>query len=112
MRIDPIRLEDLAGRVKAPDMRDQLGEVDPGDAREVVRGAIAHDQVLALDEALKEFEERDPRAAQLVKLRHFAGLTMPETAEALGVSLATAEKDWAYAKSWLKRRLSAGDDRR
>jgi len=68
--------------------------------------------ILALDEALKEFEKQDPRGAQLVKLRHFAGLTMPETAEVLGVSLSTAEKDWAYARSWLKQRLSAGDDRR
>src|SRR5262245_5401367 len=69
--------------------------------------------VLAVDEALDALTARDPRAAQVVKLRYFAGLTVPEAAEALGVSLATAENDWAYAKSWLKLRLAEGDgDRR
>ena len=65
--------------------------------------------ILALDEALDLLTERDPRAAELVKLRFFAGLTVPEAATALGVSLATAENDWAYAKSWLKLRLSTND---
>jgi RNA polymerase sigma factor (TIGR02999 family) len=62
--------------------------------------------LLALDEALEQLAERDSRAAELVKLRFFAGLTVAEAAKALGVSLATAENDWAYAKSWLKLRLS------
>jgi DNA-directed RNA polymerase specialized sigma24 family protein len=50
---------------------------------------------------------RDPRAAELVKLRYYAGLTVPQAAQVLGVSLATAENDWAYAKSWLKVQLAA-----
>lgn len=65
--------------------------------------------MLALDEALAQLEKTDPRAALVVKLRFFAGLTMPEVAQAIGISLATAENDWAYAKSAL--RLSLGDER-
>lgn len=63
--------------------------------------------VLALNEALVKFENHDPRAASLVKLRFFAGLTIEQAAEALGVSTTTAENDWTYAKSWL--RLEVGD---
>jgi RNA polymerase sigma factor (TIGR02999 family) len=67
--------------------------------------------LLALDEALQRLAVRDARAADLVKLRFFAGLTMPEAAEALGVSLATVENDWAYAKSWLRLQISDTDSR-
>jgi RNA polymerase sigma factor (TIGR02999 family) len=63
--------------------------------------------ILALDEALQHLAVRDPRAANLVKLRFFAGLTVSEAAKSLGVSVATAENDWAYAKSWLKLQLTA-----
>jgi len=66
--------------------------------------------ILALDEALQQLAERDARAAELVKLRFFAGLTVAEAASALGVSVATAENDWAYAKSWLKLQLSKRDE--
>jgi RNA polymerase sigma factor (TIGR02999 family) len=67
--------------------------------------------LLVLNEALEQFADQDPRACELVKLRFFAGLTVPEAAQALGVSVATAENDWAYAKSWLKLRLAnAGKD--
>jgi RNA polymerase sigma factor (TIGR02999 family) len=62
--------------------------------------------ILALDEALDKLGARDPRAAEVVKLRFFAGLTVSEAATILGVSVATAENDWAYAKSWLKLQLS------
>lgn len=65
--------------------------------------------LLALDEALDKLAARDPRAAEVVKLRFFAGLTVPEAATTLGVSVATAENDWAYAKSWLKLQLSTSD---
>jgi RNA polymerase sigma factor (TIGR02999 family) len=59
-------------------------------------------RLLALDEALRQFEAEDPRKAELVKLRFFAGLTAEQAAAALGVSTSTAEKDWAYARSWLR----------
>ena len=60
------------------------------------------DRLLDLDEALRQFEAEDPRKAELVKLRFFAGLTAEQAAAALGVSTSTAEKDWAYARSWLR----------
>jgi RNA polymerase sigma factor (TIGR02999 family) len=60
------------------------------------------DRLLALDEALGQLEAADPRKAELVKLRFFAGLTAEQAAAALGVSTSTAEKDWAYARSWLR----------
>jgi RNA polymerase sigma factor (TIGR02999 family) len=66
---------------------------------------------LALNEALEELEKNDSRAAAVVKLRFFAGLTAPEAARALDVSLATAENDWAYAKSYLRLQLSDSDSR-
>ena len=61
--------------------------------------------ILALNEALVRLELHDRRAAQLVKLRFFAGMTRHEAAESLGVSVATADNDWAYAKGWLKLAL-------
>jgi RNA polymerase sigma factor (TIGR02999 family) len=60
------------------------------------------DRLLTLDEALRQLEAEDPRKANLVKLRFFAGLTTEQAAAALGVSTSTAEKDWAYARSWLR----------
>jgi RNA polymerase sigma factor (TIGR02999 family) len=60
------------------------------------------DRLLALDEALRLLEAEDPRKAELVKLRFFAGLTAEQAAAALGVCTSTAEKDWAYARSWLR----------
>jgi RNA polymerase sigma factor (TIGR02999 family) len=62
--------------------------------------------LLALDEALSRLSETEPAKAQLVKLRFFAGLTMPEAAAALGVSLATAERYWTFAKAWLYAELA------
>ena len=59
----------------------------------------------ALDEALNRFEALDPLAARLVKLRFFAGLSMPQAAEALGIPLRTAERNWTYARTWLHRAL-------
>jgi RNA polymerase sigma factor (TIGR02999 family) len=61
--------------------------------------------LLALDEALDRLEAASPRKARLVKLRYFAGLTLPEAAAMLGVARSTAEADWTYAKAWLKREM-------
>ena len=60
------------------------------------------DDLIALDEALAEFARQDPLKANLVKLRYFAGLTIPQAAEALGISHATAERHWVYARCWLR----------
>jgi RNA polymerase sigma factor (TIGR02999 family) len=62
--------------------------------------------LLALDEALRKLERAEPRKAELVKLRFFAGLTSDQAAEVLGVSSATAENDWAYARAWLRLELA------
>jgi RNA polymerase sigma factor (TIGR02999 family) len=62
--------------------------------------------LLALDQALSRLAETEPAKAELVKLRFFAGLTMPEAAAALGISLATAERYWTFAKSWLYAELA------
>jgi RNA polymerase sigma factor (TIGR02999 family) len=61
--------------------------------------------LLALNEALDRLEAASSRRAQLVKLRYFAGFTLPEIAEMLGISQSTAEADWTYAKAWLKREM-------
>jgi RNA polymerase sigma factor (TIGR02999 family) len=73
-----------------------LDDVDPAVAEE------DGDRLLALDEVLRQLEAEDSRKAALVKLRFFAGLTAEQSAAALGVSLSTAERDWAYARSWLR----------
>lgn len=62
--------------------------------------------VLALDEALDALASFDVRQCRVVELRFFAGLNIPETADALGVSTPTVERDWAMAKAWLHQRLS------
>lgn len=72
--------------------------------------AAAGLDLLALDDALGALEQRDARQAALVKLRFFAGMTVPEAAEALGVSTSTAENDWAYARAWLRLEMDAAGD--
>lgn len=62
--------------------------------------------LLALDEAMTRFSKIDPRACRIVEMRYFAGMTQPEIAEALALSLATVERDWAMARGWLRSELS------
>jgi RNA polymerase sigma factor (TIGR02999 family) len=64
------------------------------------------DDLLALDGALTALHAVSPRKADLVKLRFYAGLTIPQVAAALGISTATAERDWTYARTWLFCRLA------
>jgi RNA polymerase sigma factor (TIGR02999 family) len=61
--------------------------------------------LLALNEALAKLELHEPRQAALVKLRFFAGLTIEEAAEALGISTSTADNDWAFARCWLRLQM-------
>ena len=63
------------------------------------------DELLAVHEALDELAQNDPPAAELVKLRYFVGLTMPEAAEAMGLPLRNAERLWSFARAWLRRTL-------
>ena len=66
-------------------------------------------QVLAIDEALVKLEQTDPRKAEIVMLRYFAGLSVDETARAMGVSPRTVDSEWRFAKAWLHRELRSGD---
>jgi RNA polymerase sigma factor (TIGR02999 family) len=66
--------------------------------------------VIALNEALERFEKIDELKAKLVKLRYFAGLTIPQAADALGISTTTADRYWAYARAWLHAELRADAD--
>jgi RNA polymerase sigma factor (TIGR02999 family) len=61
--------------------------------------------LLAVNDALEKFEGIDKAAADLVKLRYYAGLTLPQAAEALGISTSTADRQWAYARAWLHAEL-------
>jgi RNA polymerase sigma factor (TIGR02999 family) len=63
--------------------------------------------LLALDAALEDLAARDPRRARLVELRFFAGLTVPEAAQVLGVSPRTVDREWQLARAWLHRRLAS-----
>ena len=71
-------------------------------------GAVPIEDLLVLEAALTRLEAVDARAAQVVLLRFFSGMSNPEVAEHLGLSLRTVEGDWAHARAWLKRELSGG----
>ena len=81
-----------------------------GKAQRVTLAGIAEEQespldLLALDECLTELEELDDRKCRIVELRYFAGLTVAETAEALGIGTRNVEENWAMARTWLRARL-------
>ena len=68
------------------------------------------DDVLALNEALEKLEKQDQVKAELVKLRYFAGLTVEQSAEAIGISPATAHRFWNYARAWLHQEITGKDE--
>jgi RNA polymerase sigma factor (TIGR02999 family) len=68
--------------------------------------SVPADRIIALDEALERFAQEEPEKAQLVKLRFFAGLSIEEAAEVLGISRATASRHWTYARAWLHDAVS------
>ncbi len=75
-------------------------------------GDEASQAILDLNEALDKLATEEPSVAELVKLRYFAGLTAKQAAEALGISVRTANRDWVYAKAWLFQQLSElGDEK-
>jgi RNA polymerase sigma factor (TIGR02999 family) len=63
------------------------------------------DDLLALDEAIQQLQAEDPRVAEIVLLRYYAGLSVAETAETLGQSVSTVTRDWRFARAWLAGRL-------
>ena len=81
-------------------------ELDPS---RVAAPGVSED-LLALDEAMNKLTAAEPHVAELVQLRYFTGLTVPQAAEILGVSPRTADSYWAYARSWLLHELQGGDD--
>ena len=71
-----------------------------------VAGLGLDERLVALDEALVRLEELDPRAAKVVELRYFGGLTEADAAEVLDISIATVKRDWDFAKTWLAAQLA------
>jgi RNA polymerase sigma factor (TIGR02999 family) len=71
--------------------------------------AATDDQILAVNEALERFSEKDPQKANLVKLRYFVGMTIEEAAKAIGISAPTAKRHWAYARAWLAEEMKAAN---
>ena len=94
------------GRLKHGGGRERFS-IQEGDAAAEAPGL----DVLALDEALTKLAEEDSVKADLVKLRYFAGLTVEEAAGTLGVSRATADRYWAYARAWLYHEIMKGETR-
>ncbi|MBI4500452.1 MAG: sigma-70 family RNA polymerase sigma factor [Gemmatimonadetes bacterium] len=84
------------GRVKRGGKRQrvELSDVDLANSGDP-------DRLLALDEAFRRLEEQDPQAADVVRLRFFAGLSVEETAQATGLSERTVKREWAFARAWL-----------
>ena len=68
----------------------------------------APEELVALDEALRGLEEVDPQKARVVALRYFAGLSVEETAEVVGISPTTVRREWRRAKAWLYRAIAEG----
>lgn len=95
-------LIEAARRKNSPKHGGDCKRVELSDVPEAARS----DDLLALNDALTRLADRDPIKAELVKLRFFGGLTMPQAASALGISLATAERYWAFAKAWLFAELN------
>jgi RNA polymerase sigma factor (TIGR02999 family) len=81
-------------------------ELDP----DQVYGPAASEDLLALDEALDRLSAAEPKVAELVKLRYFAGLAIPQAAATLGISPRTADRWWAYARAWLLGELQDTGD--
>ncbi len=82
-------------------------ELDP----DLAASPEPREDLLALDEALTRLAAEDPLKAELVQLRYFGGLTLPEAALALGLSERTAGRHWAFARAWLRRAVEGGGER-
>jgi RNA polymerase sigma factor (TIGR02999 family) len=101
-------------RILVEKARRKLSQKHGGHMQQVELDVVAAienpvENLLALDEALTRFEQQWPDKAKLVKLKYFAGLTIPEASEAMGISTATAERYWKFARVWLHAQLKSGD---
>ena len=99
-------LVDRARARRGPKRSGRWGRVTLAD--DVLKASPREVEVLDLDAALTEFAALDPRKAQVAELRFFGGLSLEETAAVLGISVATAMRDWQAARAWLFRRLTRG----
>lgn len=75
-----------------------------------VAGDAPVSDVVALDKLITKLESQDPRAAEVVRFRFFLGMAEPQIAEVLGVTVRTVQRDWKYAKAYMRRELGVGDD--
>ena len=87
-----------------------LQRIDLDEAITINDRPSQENELLALDDALQKLAKNDKVKAELVKLRYFAGLTAEQAADILGISHATAERYWDYARSWLRVEISKSDD--
>ena len=100
---DVVSLDALGARVN--DEGRLLEDATPTALRH--RDDELHEDVVAIDRALAELSALDAQQAKVVEMRYFAGLTVEETAEALGISPATVKREWSMARAWLRRALGA-----
>jgi RNA polymerase sigma factor (TIGR02999 family) len=102
-------LVDAARRKRRPKHGGDRRRVDADEAGDAIALPVA--DLLALDDALSKLAAEDKDSADLVKLRYFAGLSLAEAAEALGLPARTAGRRWAYARAWLGEELLGASDR-
>ena len=98
--IREILIEQARQKVSVKRGQHARSDVDPGEV--VIEEDSIGDDVLKLDQALTQLEARRPQLVQVISLRFFTGLAMPEIAEILQTPLRTIERDWSYARAWLR----------
>jgi RNA polymerase sigma-70 factor, ECF subfamily len=90
---------------------EEMSAPEPDEAPDTTPTALQHldahtqEEVSAIDQALQRLEQIDSRQAQIVEMRYFGGLTVEQTAEAIGISAATVKREWTLARAWLRREL-------
>ncbi len=96
-------LVDIARR-RARSVDGRVLVVDPAETERAIQDRSR--DLMALDDALRELAEHDPRKSQIVELRFFGGLTLEEIAEVIGVAPVTVSREWAKARAWLRREVA------
>jgi RNA polymerase sigma factor (sigma-70 family) len=92
---------------EAPDHDERQGQAPtPASLQHRDDDGEGHEDLVAIDAALGQLAEFDPRQVKIVEMRYFAGMTVEETAEALGISPATVKREWSMARAWLRRELA------
>jgi RNA polymerase sigma factor (TIGR02999 family) len=99
-------LIDRARRKRRPKHGGDRHRIDLAEVAEMI--AAPGEELLALDDALERLSSTDPASAEIVKLRYFAGLSLSEVAELLGISLRTVDRRWSYARAWLHQEMLGG----